>query len=305
MMKIDPTEPTPLDIGQHFSVAGTRAFFGAFTGVLRLFRGSPPNGWRTVRYGLHRDEILDVRHVEGAIAHRHPVVFFHGGGWMMGTKDFYSHDLCFLSDAGFPVFNVEYPKAPEHPHPWILRSVLKSLAFVRDSFPEAKAVHLMGDSAGGNLAVMAGILATNHQLINPVDPAFNPETLPDIMSVTSIYGVLDRHSCLNVGIPGGNTMIESYGGSEALADEVDAAHAITPMDVTFTHHPPCYLGCGERDFILGSTHTYEKRLRADGHNVKVHIYPGSTHGYFNFPEGETKIQSQRDIVTFLNEVERA
>src|SRR3954465_12714558 len=110
MTKIDPTQPTPLDIGQHFSVAGTRAFFGAFTGVLRLFRGSPPNGWRAVRYGLHPDEIVDVPPLGGAAAHRPPVVFFHGGGWMMGTKDFYSHDLGFLADAGFPVFNVEYPK---------------------------------------------------------------------------------------------------------------------------------------------------------------------------------------------------
>ena len=33
--------------------------------------------------------------------------------------------------------------------------------------------------------------------------------------------------------------------------------------------------------------------------------PGATHGYFNFPDGATKTQSQQDIVAFLNEVEGA
>ena len=292
MRRIDPTDPTPLDLGQHLSVAGTRAFFGAITGALRLFRGSPPDGWQTIRYGLHRDEIFDFRHVDDEpgknAAHRNPVVFFHGGGWMMGTKDFYSHDLCFLSAAGYPIFNVEYPKAPEHPHPWILRSVLKALAFVRDTYSEAKAVHIMGDSAGGNLAVMAAVLAANPSLIAPVDPAFDPRTLPKILSATSIYGVLERETCLNSGIPGGPTMIEAYGGHESVGPTVDAAHAITPMDLAFTSHPPCFLGCGESDLILPSTIIYEKRLREAGHKVTMKLYPGATHGYFNFPDGPTK-----------------
>jgi acetyl esterase len=301
MISIDPTPPTPLNIGQHLSVAGVRTFFGAVTGALRLLRGSP-RGWRTVRYGLHRDEILDVRRVEGRT--RSPVVFYHGGGWMMGTKDFYSHDLCFLGEAGFPVFNVEYPKAPEHPHPWILRSVLKSLAFVRKSFDDGAAVHVMGDSAGGNLAVMAAILAGNPEFIPAVDPDFDAATLPKILSATSIYGVMDRGTCLGTGLPGGHTMIEAYGGSGCLGETVDAAHAITPMDLAFANHPPCFLGCGDKDIVLPSTHIYAARLAEAGHPATVRIYPNATHGYFNFPEGKTKMQSQQDIAAFLLDVER-
>jgi acetyl esterase/lipase len=303
MPTIDSTDPTPLNIAQQLSITGTRAFFGTVTGMLRLFRGTPPAGWRTVRYGLHRDEIMDIRMVEGEVAHRHPVVFFHGGGWMMGTKDFYSHDLCFLSDAGYPTFNVEYPKAPEHPHPWILRSVLKCLAFVRKSFDAGATVHVMGDSAGGNLAAMAGVLASNPAFIADVDPNFDPATLPEIKSVTSLYGVLDRHTCLNTGIPGGHTMLESYGGNESLGDTVDAAHRVTPMDIDFTVHPPCFLGCGDKDIILPSTKVYAARLEAMGQPATVRIYDGATHGYFNFPDGSVKTRSQQDIVAFLNEVE--
>lgn len=291
------TGATPLTFAQQASLAGARLFFGTFTGLLRIVRGSPPDGWRTVRYGLHRDEILDIR--EGNGTHK-PVVYFHGGGWAMGTKDFYSHDLMFLTDAGHTVFNVEYPKAPEYPHPLPLRAVLKALAFVRET---SEAVHVMGDSAGGNLAIMAGVLAQNPDLIAHVDPTFDPKTLPTILSATSIYGVLDRASCMNTKVPGGETMLEAYGGPNVLLERVDPKYAITPMDLVFTTHPPCLLTCGEHDPILESTQVYHQHLHTAGHEVQVKIYPGATHGYFNFPDGETKRQSAQDIIAFLAAIE--
>ena len=295
--------PRPLTLLQQTAVNGARLFFGSLTGALRLVRGSPPQGWRTLRYGLKRDEILDFHAVHGEIAHRHPVVFLHGGAWMMGTKDFYSHDLLFLPEAGFPVFNVEYPKAPEYPHPWVLRSVLEALAFVGSLREGAGAVHVMGDSAGGNLAIMAAVLASNPHLIAAVDPGFDPKRLPRIVSATSIYGVLDRASCMRGHFPGGPTMLEAYGGPEALAETVTAERAITPMDLTFGAHPPVFLSCGEHDPIVCSTNEYAARLEREGHKVTRKIYAGATHGYFNFPDGPTKAQSQRDLVAFLKDVE--
>ncbi len=290
-----------LKLGQHLALAGTQMVFGALTGAIRLVRGSHPEGWRTLRYGLHRDEVLDYMEPREHVARRHPVVFFHGGGWMMGTKDFYSHDLLFLAQAGHPVFNVEYPKAPDHPHPWMLRSVFRALAFIRHSFPDGAAVHLAGDSAGGNLAMMAGILTENPDLLEVIDP--DEGALPRILSVVSVYGVMDRQSCLNPNTIVGPTMIEAYGGREALAPEVNAAHAITPMDLKFARHPPCFLSCGEWDPLCASNEAYAKRLTREGHKVQSKTYAKATHGYFNFPEGDVKTACRRDITAFLRDVE--
>ena len=159
------------------------------------------------------------------------------------------------------------------------------------------------DSADGNWAAMAAVLPADPALIGPINPDFDAATLPTVMSATSVYGVLSHDSCLNTGIPGGHTMLESYGGHAVLEPAVDAAHAITPMDLPFENHPPCFLGCGDKDFILPSMHIYEERLKNAGHAVTKKIYTGAAHGYFNFPEGATKKQSQLDIVAFLNEVE--
>lgn len=290
-----------LKFGQHLALAGAQMIFGALTGAIRLVRGSHPEGWRTLRYGLHRDEVLDHMEPNAHVTRRRPVVFFHGGGWMMGTKDFYSHDLLFLAAAGHPVFNVEYPKAPDHPHPWMLRSVFRALAFIRQTFPDGGAVHLAGDSAGGNLAMMAGILASNPELLAVIEP--DAGEAPQILSCVSLYGVLDRLTCLNPNTIVGPTMIEAYGGGEALKETVDAAHAITPMDLKFARHPPCFLSCGEWDPLLASQELYAKHLAREGHAVTTKTYAKATHGYFNVPEGAVKSACHRDMTAFLREVE--
>ena len=300
-MPIPPrTTATTLTLSQHLTVASARMLFGVITSAVRLTRGFQPDGWKTLRYGTHREETLDHHPAIADDPRRSPVVFLHGGGWMMGSTDAYSHDLLFLAEAGYPVFNIEYPKAPDTPHPWILRSVFKALTFIRSTFPEAEAVHLIGDSAGGNLAVMAALLMENPELLHPIDPALTPADLPRVLSVTSLYGVHDRGTCLNGSIMGADTMIESYGGPGALGETVDAHHAITPMDLDFAKHPPCLLICGSSDPLLASQDLYAAHLEASGHRVTTKVYDGAIHGFFNLTDSRPKAASRQDILDFLN-----
>ena len=291
----------PLTFTQHMAVVGSRMFLGALTGMIRMTQGATPEGWRTLRYGLHRDETLDYIEPPEGVERLAPVVFFHGGGWMMGNTGTYSHDLLFLAEAGYPIFNVEYPKAPEHHHPGILRSVFQALIFIKGNFG-ANEVHLMGDSAGGNLAVMAGLLADHPSYLTAVDKRVKRSKLPKILSVTSIYGVLDRATCLNGTIPAGDTMLESYAGPGALGDVVDDDHRITPMDLIFKKHPPCLLVCGDADPLLASQSIYAARLSGEGHEVKTAVYSGGLHGFFTFPESGPKAMCCKDILAFLDGV---
>lgn len=293
------TRSNPLTAAQHLTVIGTRLFFGALCGTIRLLRGAHPKDWRTLRYGLHREEILDFHAPREGMPAQAAVVFIHGGGWMMGTKDFYSHDLMFLPEAGYPVFNIEYPKAPEHPHPRPLRALLAALVFIKRSFPSAEHIHLMGDSAGGNMAVMAALLLSDASLLEQVDPWCDPKKLPQVLSVTSIYGVLDRTSLMQSSVPALSVMIAAYAGPQALSENVGPEHAITPMDLKFARHPRCLIACGGDDPILKSSELYAERLKTEGHDVTFKTYPGAFHGFFNFPEGEPKRNLRGDILAFL------
>ena len=112
------------------------------------------------------------------------MVYVHGGGFIAGRMESYTRFLSFLAEAGHPVFNLEYPPAPENPHPGILRSLLGAMDWIEEHHPELGAFHLMGDSAGGNLAMMLGLLAANPGLIADVDPGARPGASPGCVAAS-------------------------------------------------------------------------------------------------------------------------
>lgn len=89
------------------------------------------------------------------------VVFFHGGGWVVGSMA--THDATcrhLAATSGATVFNVEYRLAPEHPFPAAhddAVEVTKALLSGADDSIDRARVAFAGDSAGGNLAVVAAL----------------------------------------------------------------------------------------------------------------------------------------------------
>lgn len=92
------------------------------------------------------------------------LVFFHGGGWVLG--DLASHDsACRLisRDAGVHVLAVDYRLAPEHPAPAAVDDAYAAYRWAReragDLGADPRRVAVGGDSAGGNLAAVITRLA--------------------------------------------------------------------------------------------------------------------------------------------------
>ncbi len=108
--------------------------------ALRLYRDGPATGPRPV------------------------LVYFHGGGWVIGDLD--THDtLCrqLALQSGCAVVSVDYRLGPEHPFP---AAVLDAIAATRWVAQHAAALDLDasrlavgGDSAGGNLAAVVALAA--------------------------------------------------------------------------------------------------------------------------------------------------
>ena len=131
---------------------------------------------------LHVDSVTDLE-VDGAVsalrarhyAPEHPsgrplLVFFHGGGWVVGDLD--SHDqvcrlLCRYSDV--QVLSIDYRLAPEHPYPAAVDDAIAAYTWAVahvDMF-DAERVAVGGDSAGGNLAAVVSQHARDHGLTPP------------------------------------------------------------------------------------------------------------------------------------------
>ncbi|MFA1542801.1 alpha/beta hydrolase [Actinomadura monticuli] len=92
------------------------------------------------------------------------LVFYHGGGWVVG--DIETHDtVCrYLAvHAEVRVLSIEYRLAPEHPYPAAPDDALAAYAYAVEHAGELgadpSAIAVGGDSAGGNLAAVVGLLA--------------------------------------------------------------------------------------------------------------------------------------------------
>jgi acetyl esterase/lipase len=213
--------------------------------------------------------------------------------------EMYTAELVFLAEKGYPVFNLEYPLAPERPHPHMLLSLLSALAWIRQEHPDCESVHLMGDSAGGNLALMLGILLSNPDLISELDPNFSLP-LPRVESIVSIYGVLDRLSWIEKGFPSAALMLECYGGAEALKKEVGPKEAVTPLDLDFTHLPPTFIVAGSKDQLAESSRLCAESLNRRFDTVEYKVYPGEAHGFFNRSARPASQELRHDIIEFLS-----
>jgi len=86
------------------------------------------------------------------------IVYFHGGGWTIGSLD--SHDRAcrrIAAGTGAQVLAVDYRLAPEHPWPASADDAVTAVRSVGQSPPELPlggAVMVAGDSAGGTLAAL-------------------------------------------------------------------------------------------------------------------------------------------------------
>lgn len=92
------------------------------------------------------------------------LVFFHGGGFVLG--DLESHDaVCrdLAAAAGVGVLAVDYRLAPEHPFPAAVEDAWAALSWTHEHARDLGAapgnLAVGGDSAGGNLAAVSALLA--------------------------------------------------------------------------------------------------------------------------------------------------
>ncbi len=301
MNKREPSVATPLSFGERLTVFAWRRVLMPF--ITMIGGSSAPRGRvREQRYGTLPDEVLDVIAPTPGVAPRTPVIFIHGGGWIAGSKgSFYNRPLLKLADAGHQVFSLNYPLAPERPHPYMLRSLLGGLAWIARTHG-VREVHLIGDSAGGNLATMLGLMIANPELLPRFD-AIDPATLPAIRSITSLYGVMDRFTFIEDGFPSGRLFLKAYAGENVLDAAQRLAIPVTPTDMELVAIvPPTFLGAGTKDKLARSSGLYAEHLRAHGARVIYRTYEGADHGFFSFggPEGDAL---RADVTQFLAEIE--
>ena len=207
------------------------------------------------------------------------LVFFHGGGWVIG--DLETHDVACrkLADHGeLIVISVDYRLAPEHKFPAAVDDAIAGTKWIAANAKtlgiDAQRLYVGGDSAGGNLAAVVALAARDgggprlagQVLIYPaVDFAMThpshgePET-----SVLLTHSVIRwfRDHYLN-----------------GVADTHDW-RASPARAATFAGLPPAYVLTAGADPLRDEGAEYAARLRQAGVPVTTKHFPGQFHGFF-------------------------
>ena len=140
-----------------------------------LISASLPSGIKiTDHYIKTNDHEIKVREYSPeTIGNIYPaLVYFHGGGWVIGSIDSHEAFTGFLAkELKAKVFSVDYRLAPEHPFPIPLADCEAAYNWIKDNALDLginpNRVSVGGDSAGGNLAAALCVKCQQEELVMP------------------------------------------------------------------------------------------------------------------------------------------
>jgi len=215
---------------------------------------------------------------------RPAVVFFHGGGWVIGNLDTHDGTARKLANAaGAVVVSVDYRLAPEHPYPaaaedcyaatrWVAEHGAAELGVARGRLAVA------GDSAGGNLAAVVSLMARDRGgpalafqlLVYPVtDPDFERASYRE-----NAEGYLLTRDVME-------WFWDQYVPEAERRHDPYAAPLRAP---DLSGLPPALVVTAEYDPLRDEGEAYARRLEEAGVRVRCRRYPGMIHGFLSFAD---------------------
>jgi acetyl esterase len=207
------------------------------------------------------------------------LVFFHGGGWVIGDLD--SHDVVCrkLADEGqLTVISVDYRLAPEHKFPAAVDDAIAATKWIADNSAklgiDASRLSVGGDSAGGNLAAVVAIAARDGD-----GPAIAGQVL--IYPATDFAMTHPSHSEPETSILLTHSVIKWFRDHYLNgAADVHDWRASPVRAGTLIGLPPAYVLTAGADPLRDEGDEYANRLRQAGVAVTWRHFPGQFHGFF-------------------------
>lgn len=205
------------------------------------------------------------------------VVYFHGGGWVLGDLDTHDAPCRALARAtGATVISVDYRLAPEHPYPAPVDDAFAAfcdvVARAAEFGADPEKIIVAGDSAGGHLsasvaqrAVAAGVQVPAAQvLIYPVCDF--TETYPSELAFAD--GLLLTKADMD------------WFTAHFLENE-DQRRAASPIHGGLDGLPPAFVLTAGFDPLRDEGEAYAAAMQRAGVEVVLRRYASQTHGFVN------------------------
>jgi acetyl esterase/lipase len=226
-----------------------------------------------IHYDQYAQTVLDVLQPRApALTTRPGVIAIHGGGWIQGTKEQVIERLCLpYVQKGFVVANVEYRLAAVATAPAALNDVLKAaqwfVTHADDYKVDIKKIIVTGNSAGGHLALMTGML--------PPSAGFGPEI--NAAAIVNFNGIVDMADQ----IQGPNQRDYAVTWLPEQPGRMDLARRLSPITYVRKGLPPVLTIHGDADPIVPydqAVHLTDALKQAHDDATLITI-PGGKHGF--------------------------
>jgi acetyl esterase/lipase len=213
------------------------------------------------------------------------VVYFHGGGFVMGDLD--THDgSCRQHAVGADavVVSVDYRLAPEYPYPAAIEDAWAATRWVAEHGPEIGAdttrMAVAGDSAGGTIAAVMAQQARDSGDWAGAPLAFQLLWYPSTLWDPSLPSFTENATALILDSKAIADFSRWYAGEIDMADPppgMAPGRAKNLADL-----PPAYIGVAGHDPLRDDGIRYGELLSAAGVPVEVHNAETLVHGYVGY-----------------------
>lgn len=206
------------------------------------------------------------------------IVYFHGGGMILGSVDLYDGAIArYVAASGVPMLAVDYRLAPEHPHPVPVGDCFAGLAWLAehagDYGIDRGRIGVMGDSAGGGLAAGTAILARDRGIALArqilIYPMLDDRTVtPDLELAPFAFWTYEANQTgwgALLGDRAGSTVVPPTAAPARLTD----LHGLAPV----------YIEVGELDIFRDEDVEYARKLSRHGVSTELHVHAGVPHGF--------------------------
>jgi acetyl esterase/lipase len=206
------------------------------------------------------------------------LIFFHGGGWVQGSKEASQMSLMPWLEMGWNVVNVEYRLGRVALAPAAVEDGLCALRWIatraKDYDIDASRLVTSGESAGGHLALTTGMIPESAGL----DRQCPGMPLPKVAGIVDWYGITDVAELLD----GVNRKPYAVQWLASMPDREAIARRVSPLTYAREGLPPILMIQGDADPTVPYTQSLRLREALTKANVTNELVtvPGGKHGGF-------------------------
>lgn len=226
------------------------------------------------------------------------VINIHGGGWNKGVKESQTGFNTFFK-MGFAVANISYRLTGHTTAPAAVEDARCALIYLIKNAKvlniDVNRIVVMGGSAGGHLALMAGLLANDHRFDG---------NCPGVENI-KVAAIIDKYGITDVWDWGYGQRITSSSAKRWLGNKAnDQAFAASVSPITYVNKnsPPVFIVHGDADPTVPyqqSVGLYNK-LKQAGVKTEFITVKGGLHGKFDKEKNSEVNKAIADFLKALN-----